>query len=68
MKNFEFNGFNTKSEESYAVEKAENNSFLDLVDWDDCSDNKFLKKAKKAVKLSKKNNKKIKRGCDKITA
>lgn len=47
MKNFEFNGFNTKSEESHAVEKAENSSFLDLVDWDDCSDNNFLKKAKK---------------------
>ncbi len=60
MNEFEFNGFNTKPEESQTVEKAENNSFLDLVDWDDCSDNKLLKKAKKLQSFPKKTIKKLK--------
>ena len=61
MEDFVFDGFDCKTDNSASTETTEKGSFLDFVDGDDYSDNKFVKKAKKAVKAARKQNKKIKK-------
>lgn len=61
MEDFVFDGFDCKTDNSASTEIAEKGYFLDFVDGDDYSDNKFVKKAKKAVKAARKQNKKIKK-------
>lgn len=61
MTNFEFDGFDSITDNSASTETAEKGSFLDFVEGCDYSNGKCLKKAKKAVKSVKKQNKKIKK-------
>ena len=61
MANFEFAGFDYQPTNAASTETTEKGSFLDFVDGDDYTDNKFVKKAKKAVKSARKQNKKIKK-------
>ena len=61
MNNFEFDGFDCSNNNSAATESSEKGSFWDFIDGYDCSDNKCMKRAKKALKSAKKQKKSLKK-------